>query len=266
MTAFYRRLDAARFSSSGLTRGPWSDKAQHGGPPSALLGTRMALLAPEGLRASRLTFELLRPVGLVPLRVEVGVVRAGQQVAWLDGTLWAEGPRGEVAVVRARGVWVRVAPGSAPSLIGSAVPGPEHAVPLDSGTWRLPWHEGYHTAMAFSFVPTIAEGGAASTRTAWIRPLVALVEGEAWTPLGRVLAAVDSIGGACARLPLSDWSFVNADTTCHLLREPEGEHVALEGTQWVEPDGVGLAEARLHDTRGPIGHGLQSQVVGPRAR
>lgn len=261
MTTFYRRLDEVRFSSSGLTRGPWSDQAQHGGPPSALLGTRMAALAPEGSRASRVTFELLRPVGLVPLRVEVAVVRAGQQVAWLEGVLWAESPRGEVAVVRARGVWVRTRPDSTPTLIGEAVPGPERAEVFGPAAWRLPWDEGYHTAMELAFAPV-----AAPFKLAWIRPLVALVEGEAWTPLGRVLAAVDSIGGACARLPFSDWSFVNADTTCHLVREPEGEHVALEGTQWVEPDGVGLAEARLHDRRGPIGHGLQSQVVGPRAR
>lgn len=260
MRAFYRAIDEARFASSALTRGPWSADAQHGGPPSALLGTGMAALAPEGFRACRLTFELLRPIGIVPLIVAAAVVRAGQQVTWIEGALRAVTARGEVEVMRARGVWVRTQEGRAPALVGAAVPGPEHGEAFTADAWKLPWQEGYHTAMELSFVAPTRE----HSRIAWMRPRVGLVEGAPWTALGRVLVAVDSIGGVCARLSWVDWSFVNADTTCHLLREPDGEWVALEGTQWVEPDGVGLAEARLLDERGPIGHGLQSQVVAPR--
>lgn len=256
--AFYRALGEGRFASTGLTRGPWSPDAQHGGPPMALLGTRMALAAAEGARAGRVTCELLRPIPLAALRVEVEVVRAGQLVSWIEGALWADGPRGETCVMRARGVWVRAREVEAPALRDAGIAGPEEGERWEGAAWGLPWEEGYHTAME------LVRREEAGRRVAWLKPRVALVEGEAWTALGRALVAVDSIGGVCARLPFSAWSFVNAETTCHLVREVEGEWVALAGTQWVEPDGVGLAEAALHDVRGAVGRGLQSQVVARR--
>jgi hypothetical protein len=256
--AFYQPAGELRFTSSGLTRGPWSAEAQHGGPPCALLGTHLMALAPEGFRAARLTFEMLRPIGLYPLTVTRSLVRAGQQAAWLEGALSADTPRGAVEVMRARGVLVRARDEGAPRLQPEAVPGPDDAVRFAPEGWGLPWDEGYHTAIELA---QVAQPLASTRRVAWIRATVELIEGTPWTPLGRVLVAVDSLGGACAVLPFGEWSFVNAETSCHLLREPEGEWVALAGTQYVEPDGVGLADALLYDRRGAIGRGLQSQVV-----
>jgi len=71
--------DPNLYHPTGLTRGPWSPDAQHGGPPAALLA--MALEAhdddkaprnppdsDEANFAARLNVELLRPVPLTPLR------------------------------------------------------------------------------------------------------------------------------------------------------------------------------------------------------
>ena len=39
--------------------------------------------------------------------------------------------------------------------------------------------------------------------------------------------------------------------------------MCLESGSWAQPHGVGIAESRLHDERGAIGHGLQSLLVEP---
>ena len=60
------------FEASELAQGPWDPGAQHGGAPAALLaGAIEALPAAEGLQPARLTYELLRPVPIGPLRVEM---------------------------------------------------------------------------------------------------------------------------------------------------------------------------------------------------
>ena len=72
LDAFFHR-DGDRFVPTELTRGPWSADAQHGGPPAALLGT--ALEATERRDDSmivRATFEMLKPVPLAPLAVQLG--------------------------------------------------------------------------------------------------------------------------------------------------------------------------------------------------
>lgn len=263
MTAFYERLEGGpepRFLPTVATRGPWSPDAQHGGPPAALLGAHMDAQAPAGARALRLTFELLRPVGLAPLRVTTAIARQGQRVAWIEGSLHQAGPSGEVECLRARGVWAKALPESAPHHGADPLPGPEACTSVEPAVMRFPWDEGYHTSME------LATGHHDGLALAWFRPRVALAADLPWTPLTRVLVAADSIGGVCATLAYSDWTFVNPELTVHLLRLPEGTWVGLHGTSFADPDGLGLADAALHDTEGLIGRGTQSQVLARRPR
>jgi hypothetical protein len=39
--------------------------------------------------------------------------------------------------------------------------------------------------------------------------------------------------------------------------------VCLESGAWANPQGVGLAETRLHDEQGPIGRAVQTLLVEP---
>ena len=57
------------------------------------------------------------------------------------------------------------------------------------------------------------------------------------------------------------YRFINPDLTIYLHRHPIGEWVALEATTAPEALGVGLAESRLYDERGPIGRSLQSLLI-----
>ena len=83
--------------------------------------------------------------------------------------------------------------------------------------------------------------------TVWMRPRVALVEGEEITPLQRVLLAADGGNGVSAPLDWSRFIFINTDLTVHLLRPPEGEWVCLDSVTHV--DGIGMTDTALWDER-----------------
>ena len=58
--------------------------------------------------------------------------------------------------------------------------------------------------------------------TVWMRPRVALVEGEEFTPLQRVMVAADGGNGVSAPLDWTGFIFINTDLSVHLLRPPDG--------------------------------------------
>jgi hypothetical protein len=93
---------------------------------------------------------------------------------------------------------------------------------------------------------------------------VPLLPGEEPTPLQRVLAAADSGNGVSASLDWSSYLFINVDLTVHLHRMPQGEWVCLDAITLPEPNGVGMADTRLLDERGPIGRGVQTLLVAER--
>jgi hypothetical protein len=80
--------DGDALVSTELTRGPWDPKAQHAGPPAALLGRAVERCEPRAdAQIGRITFEILGPVPLAPLRASARVVRAGRSVELLDASL-----------------------------------------------------------------------------------------------------------------------------------------------------------------------------------
>jgi len=99
----------------------------------------------------------------------------------------------------------------------------------------------------------------------WMRMGVPLVSGEEPTPLQRVLAAADSGNGVSAALDWRSYLFINVDLSVHLHRMPAGEWVCLDAVTLPERSGVGLADTRLHDQRGPIGRALQTLLVDCRS-
>ena len=81
-----------------LARGPWSPHAQHGGAPAALLaGLLERFDLGTATFPARFTLELMRPVPLMPLRIERQTIRPGKKVQLVQGSLFAD----DVEVVRA---------------------------------------------------------------------------------------------------------------------------------------------------------------------
>jgi hypothetical protein len=256
MEAFYVP-DGEWFVSTVLTRGPWDARAQHGGPPAALMATRIEAAHPRPeMQVVRLTVEILRPIPIEPLRVHTTLLRPGRSVELLGATL--ETAAG--AVARASCVRIRAASGLPLDRIEDpAPPPPGPAAGAPSRFFPTGWEAGYHTAMEGRFVR--GDFNEPGPGTAWMRMRHPLVAGEPITPLARVVIAADSGNGVGGALDYRQWMFVNPDLTVYLLRPPAGEWICLDARSAVEPHGIGLCESWLFDEAGCIGRGLQSLFV-----
>jgi hypothetical protein len=256
--AFYLPDGEDRFLATELTRGPWDPRAQHAGPPAALLGRAVERLGDRAdLQTARVTVEIMRPVPIAALRVAARRLRDGRNVDLVEASLSADG----VEVMRATALRIRAAELPLPPGLAEArrLPGPDRG--RQEPFFPTGQEVGYHTAMEWRFVAgSFLEAGPA---TIWLRMRHPLLPGETPSPLVRVLAAADSGNGVSAALDYQRWLFVNADLTVYLVRPPVGEWVALEAATTVAA-GVGLADSVIHDQQGPVGRGLQALFVDRR--
>ena len=262
MDSFFAPAGEARFRATEHTRGPWDDRFQHAGPPTALLARAMEHCEPRpAAQIMRVTFEIVRPIPIGTLTTAARVARPGRSVELLEAELSDEDGR---ELVRARAWRLRTAEielTPAPAEVTDAPPGPEHgrSLPfLPTGA-----EVGYHTATEWRFVAgAFRELGPA---TVWMRPLMSLVAGEDVSPLCRVLVAADSGNGVSATLDFARHRFVNVDLSVHLHRLPVGEWICLDARMRPEPEGVGLADTALWDEQGPLGRALQTLLVERRS-
>ena len=80
----------------------------------------------------------------------------------------------------------------------------------------------------------------------------------------RAVVAADFCNGTSAVLDFRQWTFINADLTVSLSREPRGEWILVDAESWIGPDGAGLAIARIADQNGYFGRAVQSLVIEKR--
>lgn len=250
--------DGDRFVPTGIARGPWDPDAQHGGAPAGLLARAVERFEPgPATFVARLSLELLRPVPLAPLEVRARMARPGRRVQLVEASLLAGG----VEVARATGLRLReqdlTAHAAELAPPGEARPGPETGEPAPHGEFPGPM---FANALEVVFVEgAFSEPGPAM---GWFRLRIPVVAGEEPSPLVRVAAAADFGNGISAPVSWTDgWIYINPDLTIHLHRRPVGEWVGLDAVTRLEPNGVGMAESALHDTRGRIGRSLQSLLV-----
>lgn len=256
------RLEHDVVHPTALARGPWSPEAQHGGAPAALLARAVERFdGGERMIVVRVTVELVRPVPIAPLRLVTRLARPGKKVQLVEASLLVA----ETGVEVARAIGLRMRRTELP-LPEGAMPTGAPPAPTAGFVSRPPWadkvaYEAFHTgAIEMRFVRgSFAEPGPA---TAWLRLRVPLVAGERTSALSRVAAAADFGNGISWVLTREDgYRFINPDLTIYLHRHPVGEWIALESTTLPDPSGVGLAESRLYDERGPIGRSVQSLLI-----
>lgn len=243
----------------------------HGGAPSSLLAGELERILGAGaepgtLQPARLTIDLERPVTLVPLTVEVEVVRPGRKVRVAEARLLDD--RGN-RMARATLLGIRR---TEPLDLSSAVtmpvdpppPLPSQAVAMEVPT--LLQHTGGKMFHADAVEHRVVRGtwGVIGPATDWIRLTVEVVAGRAVTPLQRVAAAADFGNGVSAALP-PGWTFINPDLTVTLHRLPAGEWVCIDAGTHLGPDGTGTAESELWDERGRLGRSIQTLVIDPPA-
>ena len=259
-TAFYS-LDRERFISSELTRGPWSNQHQHGGPPCALLGRALSSHGADAdsFFLARMTVELLRPVPIAPLTVRCSVVRPGKSVERLEALLLCD----DTEVARSVGLRIRRRAFQLPSG-GGSIDAPKVPPPDSLPSFSFPFfrHElGYHRAVDVRF----ARGQWGDRRVVvWARPAVDLVEGESLSSVERTLIIVDAESGICPPLDPQQASFVNPDLTVYFERDLLGEWLGLDVRASAHAHGVGIAESLLFDEGGPVGRSAQSLLLSAR--
>ncbi|MET9572712.1 thioesterase family protein [Streptomyces virginiae] len=257
---FFERVGPGRFRATEYTRGPWDAGSQHAGPPAALLGRAVEERpgARADMRIARITYEILRPVPIGELEVTTSVLRSGRSTEVVEAAL---GPVGAAPVMLARALRIRVAEESVPAVVSGPqlpTPGEVEVTPF----FPVPWETGYHSAMETRFTEgAFVEPGPG---TCWMRMRVPLICGEKTRPLDRVLIAADSGNGISAVMDFGRYVFINSDLTVHLHRHPAGEWACVQARTSVDAAGIGLADAQLHDEKGPIGRSAQSLYVAPR--
>ena len=255
----YVALASGDCASTDLTRGPWHPEHQHGGPPIALVARSIERAAAVlGLtHVARLTANLLRPIPIAELAVEVETDYAGRNVAHFSARLHAGGK--EVArftAVAQREAKLDIPAGVAGHPLPQAPRSVEQSPPapfvFTSKT------TGYHDLVEIRVAEGVYFRGPSAV---WFRLRYPLVAGEAPSALERVAVAADSGNGISAILDFRRYVFVNSDTTINLLRQAEGEWICIDARTLLGPGGGGLAEARIFDAQGLIGRSTQSLAI-----
>ncbi|MEM6729964.1 MAG: thioesterase family protein [Myxococcota bacterium] len=256
--AFYERKDD-EFIPTALTIGPWDTSLQHGGPPSALLGGALQRHGEsEEFFLARVTVEMIRPMPLEPMAVEVEIVREGKQVEWLQASLTVKGKE----VARASAIRIRT------SEVVLEHPNAEPATPPPSpdgvDTFQFPFFStdiAYHRGVEMRVVDGQWPKGPMTT---WMRPVRPLVFGRESTGWERLLIVADASNGLAPALPITRFTFINPDLTVYLNREPDGEWLGLSARSVPQPTGVGLVQSVLFDATGETGRSAQSLLIRPR--
>ncbi len=269
--------DPLRFHPTPLTRGPWDNRAQHGGPPCALVAGVLAAFenpeveepvieASDGLPAvlhprrrhpmSRLTFSLLRPVPIAPLNVRVVAERLGRTVHRLNATLATDDG---TVVVRAEALRILRTPSTEALVPVDAWPRPEDCPPLVFDFFRhtIAYHRGVCLRTAFGQWGRTPIG-------VWGRLAAPLIAGVPLTALQTVVALADAQSGMGVPLDPTRFMFVNPDLSIFLTRDPVPGWVGFDITSTASAHGSGLAQSGLRDGRGRLGRAAQTLVVADR--
>jgi Thioesterase-like superfamily len=255
--SFFLPLGDDRWLATVHTTGPWDPTAQHGGPPSALLGRAMQRCEPrDDMIIARFTCEILSAIPVGEIGVRVRLARPGRSVQLVEGVITASGR--EVAWARAWRVLRTQSPSAGPGLP------PPPALP-DREAQLAPggWVDGYLSAIEWRMARGVF--GESGPATMWARMRYPLLPEEEPGPLERVLAIADSGNGVSGELDLRRWHFINPELTVHLHREAAGEWICLDAQTTISAGGTGLATSVLSDLGGPVGVGAQSLLIAPRA-
>jgi Thioesterase-like superfamily len=253
-TEGFFRADGETLVPAAFATSPWG-QVLHGrliGGLTARAAEQARADTPE-LACGRLTVDLFRSVPLAPVSVTTRPVRAGRRIVVLDVTVAQDGiPVGQGRVVllrrseqpegtfRPAPAWVAPAP---------AQLGP--AQPMASSRWTPPWESWPVGGTRWRMSDGL-----------WIRDIHPLVTGERLTPLVRTAMAAD-LASPVSNYSTSGLSFINADYTVYLGRDPHGEHVGIQPVGHVSEMGVAAGQCVIHDERGAVGFVTTAAVANP---
>jgi len=259
-TSFYE-ADGDVYVPSPATSSPWDDRAQHGGPPTALLAYALHLNHPRAdAIVARASIDFLGTIPRVPLRVRTRIIRPGARIELGEAVLAGLTDNRDYLVgrfwrIRTADVALPIVP-AVDALPPLPSPQPQTYFPGIHAGW------GYGNAIEWRFCSgSFAECGPAD---AWTRVRVPLVEGVELDPLSRALIVADSINGMSIELPMTDYLSIPPGLTVTLDRYPAGDWVYLAARTRLTTRGVGHAEGWLGDANGRFGLAAQPLLIEQR--
>ena len=252
------RVDGHRVVTGPKAAGPWDARMQHGSAPASLVtwaAERIPTSVP--MHIARVSIDLMRPVPVAPLTLETEVLREGRKIQLCAVRLYADGALAVGATVLKIKSQANELP---PDVSGPALelPGPDQS-PVDPASFS---NSPFVTGMSLR----AARGnfGVPGPGAIWYRADRPLVEGFAISQAMRAVVASDFCNGTSAVLDFRQWTFINADLTVSMSRQPVGEWILLDAESWIGRDGAGLAMARLADVKDYFGRTIQSLVIENR--
>ncbi|MGY3342142.1 hypothetical protein ACVWZ4_001733 [Bradyrhizobium sp. USDA 4472] len=257
MSAIYS-VDGNNVVTSPNAAGPWDRRMQHGSAPSALAAWAAERIpTPVPMNIARVSIDLMRPVPVGPLTIETDILREGRKIQLCGIKLLAGG----VQVVGATVLKIKQQSQPLPDDVRDppvALPPPEDSLVEDGHGATSPF------AGMVSMRAARGRFGQAGAGAIWFRLDHPLVEGEAVSQAVRAVVAADFSNGTASTLDFGAWTYINADLTVSLARQPVGDWILLDGESWIGPDGAGLAMSRLADRQGYFGRAIQSLVIEKR--
>jgi len=242
--AFFTR-DGSRLIPGDRGLSPWKADALHGRVVIGILGAEIERQHGDpAFMPARLTVDLYRAPGLVPMEVVTRRVRDGHRIRVVDAELICDGEsagRASCQFLRRSAnppgaVWGRPEWDAPPP---DAVPDPGVFPGSMYGMWSLR--------------PISGRIGEYGQRRAWMREVRPLVAGEPLTPFGRVVAGADYASPLANAGDQGGLGYINSDVTIYLHRLPVGEWVGYESQAHGATDGVAIGECDLYDEQGRIG-------------
>jgi hypothetical protein len=246
--------DGASLIPTELTRGPWSNDHQHGGPPSALMVRAVETFGEDAKSffVARILVDYLRPIPLAKLDVQVEPTKLGKMAQRFVVRVTSGGDE----LMRANVLRLLKRESAALSTRPEALPSPEGVAPMNLNFFKS--EIGYHRGIEGRYVRGRFGDNVV---TVWARQLKPLVAGETPSGLQRAVLVADAESGLCNPLDIRRFTFVNPDLVVMVDREPQGEWIGVDAYSTASPLGTGIAQAALHDVYGPVGRSAQTLVI-----
>ncbi|MCE8526348.1 thioesterase family protein [Ruegeria pomeroyi] len=263
MTApvYFTETEPGLFVGNDPARGPWSPDHCHAGPVTGLVARAAEAAAGPDKMLTRLTLDVLKPLPLAGLRITTEITRNSRTLTTTrlalhddEGTLCLTGT--SMHLVRKELGEVPTATVPTPDF-DRARPGPALLV----GKLHDQPAFGQFIEMAYPEGEDLGPG----PKTVWMKA-PHLLATEAPSPIQAICPLADCGNGISWNEPPVRFGFMNTDLTLQIHREPQGDWFAAEAVSHWQPNGIGMSQAVLYDTVGPVGMALQTLVLHPMAK
>ncbi|MEX0284972.1 MAG: thioesterase family protein [Paracoccaceae bacterium] len=259
MTESFLAIEDGFYVGRDPARGPWSADHCHAGPVAGALARSIEQAFAGGKHLVRLTVDLVRPVPMAGFAVEVEPTRDGKRLATAQARL--VGRDGKVC---AMATGMLIAPGEDYAFPTAPVEPVAPFAAAEAG--GFPITEALHGQPFFTnFVDLHYPPGHNSDpgpTQVWMRTLPLLADEEP-SPFQRLCPLADC-GNAIGRNGnLDQYRFLNTDLTIVAHRASSEDWLHSSAWSHWHRNGIGLAQAHLSDSQGPIATALQSLVLEP---